>query len=87
MDFRNQTAGVVVVQEEVVIEAGGLSRHAEELDDGEEVTSLGECAHNYFAASLQVWNCEPKKLMVLRGTEGMLEELSVSCLFEQIYLS
>jgi hypothetical protein len=54
MGFRNQTAGVAGVQEVVVIEAGEQSRRAEELDDGEEVTSPEGCAHNYFGASLQI---------------------------------
>ena len=73
MGFRIQTAGVAGVQEEVVIEAGEQLRRAEELDDGEEVTSPGECARNYFAASLQIWDCEPKNLMLLRGTGRALE--------------
>lgn len=37
-----------------MIEAGGLSRHAGGLDDGEAVTWRGGCVRSCFAASLQI---------------------------------
>lgn len=55
MGSHSQIAAAAEIREEEVIEAGGLSRHAEGLGDGEAVTWRGECVRSYFAASFQIY--------------------------------